>query len=48
MHYPEATVVLYNFRSRKFIETWKVPDWDQIARDYEAGRSASKGSVALV
>lgn len=24
--YPEARIVLYNFRSRRFIETWTIPD----------------------
>lgn len=38
MQYPEATVVLYNFRSRRFIDTWSIPDWDQIIRNHEAGR----------
>lgn len=35
--HPEAAIVLYNFRSKEFIDNWVVPDWDQILRNDMTG-----------
>jgi hypothetical protein len=42
--YPEATVILYNFRSRKFIEKWKAPDWGSDRKELR-GRSLTRADL---